>query len=555
MDKNVSKKQVFLLQGSILATAGIIVRLIGLVYRIPMIGIIGTEGNGYYTSAYSVYSLFLILSSYSFPTAISKIISQRLANGRLIDIKNIIKKCFSLAFFVGALMFAIMFFGADVISTILRKPFLVFSIRALAPTLFIMAFLSVLRGIFQGMGNMIPTAVSQILEQISNAIFSIVFALVLFNRGKIANLIYETEEYSYAFGAMGGAIGTGIGAATALVILLFLFFNLYSKYKKFLNNNNNIPIESSRRINRVLIVTILPIIISSTIYNITSVLDDLIFSNVLAYLHSEENLVMLWGLYGQYHLIFNIPVAISNSLTSSIIPSISYSAAVNDVRNVVLKVKYSIKFVLLIVIPAFVGMTILAEPICKVLFNGENVETLINVLRIGSIAVVFFSLSTVTNGILQGLGLFNKPMKNAFFALIIHIVCCFLFLVYFKLSIYGVILSLIVFSVALFIFNQRDLNRIIKYKNTAFSLRFIFTYSLMFISSAIMGFLTFMAYNFLNTTFLGAENSFYYIIKLIVCMIVAIIVYSVLIIVLGVVRKRDAEYIPFISKVSFLLRG
>ena len=129
------------------------------------------------------------------------------------------------------------------------------------------------------------------------------------------------------------------------------------------------------------------------------------------------------------------------------------------------------------------------------------------------------------------------------------------FLVYFKLSIYGVILSLIVFSIMLFVFNQRDLNRIIKYKNTAFSLRFLLTYSLMFISSGIMGFITFISYNFLNTTFLGADKLIYYIIKLLICMIIAIIIYSVLIIFLGVVRKRDAEYIPFISKVSFLLRG
>ena len=93
------------MQGSILAIAGIIVRIIGLLYRIPMISIIGTKGSGYYTSAYSVYSLFLILSSYSFPSAISKIISERLAEGRFKDVKNVIKNAFVLAFFVGIIMF------------------------------------------------------------------------------------------------------------------------------------------------------------------------------------------------------------------------------------------------------------------------------------------------------------------------------------------------------------------------------------------------------------------------------------------------------------------
>lgn len=189
MQQSEYRKHKFLMQGSILAFAGIIVRLIGLFYRLPMIAIIGTKGNGYYTSAYSVYSLFLILSSYSFPAAISKIISERLAEGRFKDVKNVIKYAFLLAFVVGIIMFSIMYFGADIISVFHRKPLLRFALRALAPTLFIMSFLGIFRGIFQGMGNMIPTAISQIFEQIANAITSIVFAYILFNRGKIANLI------------------------------------------------------------------------------------------------------------------------------------------------------------------------------------------------------------------------------------------------------------------------------------------------------------------------------------------------------------------------------
>ena len=225
MEQREYRKHKFLMQGSILALAGIIVRLIGLFYRIPMISIIGTKGNGYYTSAYSVYSLFLILSSYSFSAAISKIVSERLAEGRFKDVKNIIKSSFVLAFFVGIIMFSIMFFGADLISLIHRKRLLKFALRALAPTLFIMSFLGIFRGIFQGMGNMIPTAISQIFEQIANAVSSLVFAYILFNRGKIANLIYESEEYTYALGAEGGAIGTGVGAFTALVILFFMFLS------------------------------------------------------------------------------------------------------------------------------------------------------------------------------------------------------------------------------------------------------------------------------------------------------------------------------------------
>ncbi|MBF1269532.1 MAG: oligosaccharide flippase family protein, partial [Oribacterium parvum] len=152
----------FVLQGSLLAVAGILVRIIGMVYRIPLTAIISDEGNGYYTSAFSIYTLLLILSSYSMPTAISKLISQNL-----------------------------------------EKPYAAFALRALAPTVWIMAYLGLLRGYFQGMGNMIPTAISQILEQIANAIVSVLMAYVLFAKGQQADLLYKNTEFSYAYGAMG----------------------------------------------------------------------------------------------------------------------------------------------------------------------------------------------------------------------------------------------------------------------------------------------------------------------------------------------------------------
>lgn len=554
MEQRDYRKHKFLMQGSILAIAGILVRLIGLFYRIPMISIIGTKGSGYYTSAYSVYSLFLILSSYSFPAAISKIISERLAEGRFTDVKNVIKYAFILAFVVGLIMFSIMYFGADIISIFHRKRLLRFALRALAPTLFIMSFLGIFRGVFQGMGNMIPTAISQIFEQIANAISSLVFAYILFNRGRIANLIYNSEEYAYAFGARGGAIGTGIGAFTALVILFFMFLNLLSKYKKFLNNNNNYPLETQGIIYRVLFTTMIPIILSSTIYNLTTVVDDLIFSNVLSFMKSELNIVVLWGVFGNYHLLFNIPVAVASSLTSSIIPSISISVAQNDVREVVLKVKYSIKYTMLIVIPSFVGLFILADPICRVLFK-EHLDILINVLRAGSIAVVCFSFATVTNGILHGLGLYNIPLKHAFVALIIHIFACLIFLIPLKLNIYGIVIGMIIFALVLSILNQRYINKIVRYKNSSFQRRYILTYILMLLSAGIMGISVYFLNKLLLNNIFVSGTYISMVIRLIICILVAFFVYVFFIIMLGVVRKRDAQYIPFISKFSFILRG
>ena len=202
---------------------------------------------------------------------------------------------------------------------------------------------------------------------------------------------------------------------------------------------------------------------------------------------------------------------------------------------------------MLIVIPSFVGLLILADPICKALFK-DNIEMLVNVLRVGSIAVVFFSLSTVTIGILQGLGLYNKPLKNALIALVVHIIVCIVLLVVFNLNIYAIVFGMIVFALVLGILNQRDINKVVRYRNSSFEKRYILTFVLMTFSAVVMGAAVFFLNRFLENVIFIHESIISIWIRLIICIIVALSVYTIFIVILGVVRKRDAAYIPFISK-------
>ena len=533
----------YLQQGGILAIAGILVRIIGLFYRIPMNNIIGTVGNGYYTSAYNNYSLFLILSSYSFPTAISKLISTRLANDRYKDIKKLINCSLFLALIVGIIMFSFMYFGSGFIANILQKEKVKFALMALAPTLFIMSFLSVLRGIFQGMGNMVPTAISQIIEQIVNAVFSILFAFILFNRGKIANLIEETTDYEYAFGAAGGAIGTGLGALSALIVLVLLFIVLYRKLKRYFKTNNGYREESTFHIYYSILTTVIPIIISATIYNVSAVADDFIFSNAYNLLGKKEEIVLLLGVYGQYHLLFNIPVAVASALTSSIIPSISTSVATNNAKEVVLKVKYSLKFTFLIVVPAAIGLFVLADPICRLLFNYETVDLLIQLLKFGSIAVVTFSFSTITIGILHGLGKFNAPVFNAAIGLIIHLTLMFCLVFFLNFGVYSLIISNVMFSIIIFLLNQISIKRLVRYKKNYFR-----NYFLPLFSSVIMGIFTKIIYEAFDKNIIKSNTVFFLSIKVIITVFISLIIYIILLYLLRVINKRDAEYMPFLSR-------
>ena len=204
-------------RGSILAAAGILVRIIGMLYRMPLNDIIGKQGNGYYTSAYNVYNILLILSSYSMPVAVSKMISSRLARGEYHNCRRILKAGLVYATAAGGIAAAVLWFGADLFAELIKTPMSRYALKTLAPTIWIMAYLGVLRGYFQGMGTMVPTALSQILEQIVNAVVSVVAAGLLFQRGLAMNAASGAEDYSYALGAAGGTIGTGAGALTALL--------------------------------------------------------------------------------------------------------------------------------------------------------------------------------------------------------------------------------------------------------------------------------------------------------------------------------------------------
>ncbi len=474
----------FLVQGSILAAAGIVVRLIGMVYRIPLARKIGDVGNGYYNAAYSIYSILLIMSSYSLPTAVSKMVSGRLAKGQYRTSTKIFRASMFYATIAGMAGFCALWFGADYFaSQVIKMPYSSYALKSLAPTIWVMAYLGVLRGYFQGHSTMIPTAVSQIFEQVVNAVVSIVAASVLFDIGVKSNLVFHDTEYSYAFGAAGGAIGTGAGALTALVLFLLLTMGYVPTMRKQAKRDKGTRVESYGTISRALFVTIVPIIISSAIYNISNVVDNSIFGHVMENLGESGQTASQWGVYmGRYHMLFNIPVAIANSLSSSLIPSLSRAIAGKNRKEVLSKINSAIRFSMIIAIPSAVGLTVLAEPVSNLLFSGMDNEMLIRMMAVGSSAVVFFSLSTVSNAILQGLNRMQVPIINSAVALGVHVAALYGMLRGLHLGIYSVVYANILFAALVCILNAVSIARYTGYRQ-----EFLRTFLIPCAASAAMG--------------------------------------------------------------------
>ena len=519
----------FVVQGSILAIAGIIVRLIGMLYRIPLIEIIGTEGNGYYTSAFSVYSILLIVSSYSLPTAVSKMVAGRIAVEQYKNSQKILKAALIYATVVGALAGAVLWFGADLFAQLLGMPFCRYALKTLAPTVWIMAYLGVLRGYFQGHGTMVPTAVSQLFEQIVNAVVSIGAASWLVKKGLEADLVYGETEYASSFGAAGGTLGTGAGAAIALAFFLLLLFLYRPVMRRQLKKDKTGREDSFGKIAAVLTITILPIVLSSTVYNISSVLDNYLFASGLRALGEEDQMAALWGVFGEYHLLFNIPVALANA------------AAMRDRKAAVQRTRTAIRFSMIIAIPAAVGLSVLAEPICNLLFASHDNELLIKLMVAGSAAVVFFSLSTMTNAILQGTNHMSAPLIHSAIALIPHVLFLVIFQRVMGLGIYSVVYSNVLFALVVCILNQLAIRKYLRYRQ-----EYKKTFLVPIACSAIMGFAAFGAYTAIYSLLPEgmASGRLGIILALCPAILAAVLIYGVLLLRFGGFSDKELKEMP-----------
>jgi stage V sporulation protein B len=522
------KSSSFLVQGSILAVASIIVRLIGLLYRIPLTNIIGDEGMGYYSTAFQIYNIALILSSYSLPLAVSKLVAARVVNKQYRNSYRIFLCAMCFAIIAGTIAALGIYFGADFFATaIYKSPRSAIPLRILAPTIFVFAVMGVLRGYFQGKNTMLPTSVSQVLEQIINAVVSIGAAYFLMKD-------HSASPDISAFGAAGGTLGTFVGACTALIFLAFIFALYKPIIDRQLRKDTGSIRESYNDILKALGITIIPVILSQTIYQISGVLDGSLFGHIMAGKGLEEEARnALWGIYSnKYNLLITLPVSISSAMGVAIIPSLVTSRVSGSNYEVKNKVQQAVKFNMIIAIPAAVGMGVLASPILQLLFHDSR-ELPANLIRFGSIAIVVFSLSTITNAVLQGINKMRLPVIHSAISLGIHIVLLYILLKFFNLSTYALVIGNVTFALVVCILNWISVGRHLNYQQEVKK-----TFLIPALCSAIMGLVSFLTYYGLHS--LIGVNS----ICTLAAVIVAVAVYSCTLLLFKGVTEEELHEMP-----------
>lgn len=547
------KSNHFLVQGSILAAASLIVRIIGLVYRIPMTNIIGDEGMGYYGNAFEIYNIALILSSYSLPIAVSKLVATRRSNKEYRNSYRTFLGAMIFAIVVGLIATLVLFFGANFISTVINKsPNGALPIMILAPTIFVFSIMGVFRGFYQGKNTMLPTAVSQVIEQIINAVVSVVAAYFLMKN-------YSAASNAAVYGATGGTLGTLVGALVGLFFLIFVFVLYKPILNKQMKNDTSSVRASYGDIFKLLIITISPIILSQTVYHISGVIDNSLFGNIMAAKevtafdknvlknvipgqhYTEENYMALLGMYGnKYRNLTNVPVAIATAIGAAIVTSISVDKMRGMDRAIRSKANSAIKFNMIIAIPSAVGMGVLAYPILQLLFRNTNNIAAANFLRLGSISIIFYSLSTVSTAILQGINKLKVPVINSAISLIIHIALVYVLLKFTPLSTYALVIGNVSFALVVCILNWISIEKYLNYRQEILK-----TFVIPAVSAGLMGVAAFLTYQGL---YLWTGNNT---IATLLAILNAIIVYLALLIFMKGVDDEELEFIP---KGNFIIR-
>lgn len=533
-----SKKNSLMKNASVLMVATMISRVIGLLYRRPLGQVLGREGLGYYGYASNLYVILLLVSSYSIPMAVSKVVSERLALKQYRNAHKVFQGALLYASIVGGIAALVAFFGGSLLLP-RNQQNAVLALRVLAPTIFLSAILGVFRGYFQAHNTMMPTSISQIAEQIMNAVVSVLAGFLLIQA-------FATDETTHAiYGAAGGTMGTGVGVAAGLIFMLFVYGLNQKTIKRQVARDIYHEEESLSDVLRIIFLLVTPVIFTTFIYNASAYLDSYIFSSIQGW-HgiAGKTITEQYGEFSNYYVtLINVPLALASASASAMMPIVSGSYATGEMDVANDKINETIRLTMFICVPAAVGLAVLAHPIMGVLFP-ESTKLGENLLMFGAVSVIFSALSTITNSVLQSIGQQKVALRNAALSLALNLASlAVMLLIAPVLGIYAMLAANILFSVCMCVLNGLALSEYLGYRN-----EFKDSYGKPLLAAAGMGVVAWLSY---YSLFALTKRPF---ICLVIAILAAVVVYMILFVVVTKTTEEEMKKFPMGTKMIRFLR-
>ena len=508
---------------TILVIAGIVSKIFGAIFRIPLTNMIGAEGQAYYSAAYAVYNLLFVIATAGFPVAISRMVSSRIAEGDFINAHKSYKLAMKVSWALGIVSFLIMYFGSGVIANIYKNPGSEASMKAISLALLFTPLVASMRGYYQGRQDMKPTGITEVIEQMMRVAAGLT----------LAYMFYKTSLVNAAAGATFGA---SAGIIAAFVAMMFI----YSRDKKTRSRLFEASIErpeSDKTRLKELLAFLIPITIGSSVMPIMFNIDaGIIVRRLLATGWDSEMAEKLYGLMGGYcDPIINLPNIFIDAICISLMPAVTTAFTLKIKKDLDDHIKTGLKTMMIITYPCAIGLIVLAKPILTMLYYKQYDEAVMAVpaLQILAVSIITLAIMRTFSTSLQGIGKMMLPVWNLLIGAVVKAIVSYILLGIPAININGAAFGSVMAYVTAGILNYRALK---KYTDVSLDVKSIFFKPLG--AALIMGAAAIIAYKVIFM--ITSSNS----VSTLISIMFAAAVYFVAAFRTGAVTKEEIELIP-----------
>lgn len=527
-------KKTFVAGAALLGVAGVLVKVLGVFFRIPLGNIIGADGLGYYQTAYPMYILMLTISSSGLPTAISRMISERRSVGQYYEAYRVFKVSFKVMLGLGLATAVLVFILAPWITKLQGEPNAVYALRTTVPALLLCPVMSCYRGFFQGQSKMAPTAVSQVAEQIFRVGIGLALAYLLIPKGM---------EHA----AAGGSFGASAGALFGLIAILFMFVRNKPNMVAEIRESGRKPVQPVRGIVGDLLKIAVPITIGACIMPILNWIDTLIVKNVLMNQvgYTDAAARALYGeLSGMASPIINFPQVLTQAICLSLVPVITDAFKRDDMDFVRKNSALGMRYAALIGLPCSVGMIVLARPIMQLFYptRPESIDNAAACLVYYALGLFFLAAVHALTGVLQGIGKQGIPVRNLFVGAVIKVVVTYLLTMIPSVNVKGAAIGT---TCAYVVACWLNLVAVRRYSGMRVDLKLMLIGPA--ISSAVMGVAAFAAYKVLSAHSGNAVST-------LGAVAAGVVVYVIMVFITRSIKMEELSSVPGMGRLRRLFK-